>query len=248
MRCKASDGGTWTSRLREMRERLGIPEHDHDDSRRVLQKISSGRLLIHQEALLPDLHRASSPEYSAVRPILERLASGVMRSPEPSAAHKANEVGQRLATIPGVGPVTALTLAIEIDLAAFEFGRHLAAWAGLTPKEPSTGGKQRMGEISRAGNERLRALLVTGATSVIKAGHEAGQQADDRLVAVDTLAQAAQSRGCGTCQQDGPGSMGADDSRGGVPALGHHRPGGCGMTAFRRVTIQGGVKSRNFVT
>jgi transposase len=49
----------------------------------------------------------------------------------------------------------------------FESGRHLAAWAGLTPKERSTGGKQRMGSISRAGNERLRALLVSGATPVI---------------------------------------------------------------------------------
>ncbi len=64
-----------------------------------------------------------------------------------NAAHKANEVSQRLATIPGVGPVTALTLAIEVDPEAFELGRHLAAWAGLTPKEHSTGGKQRMGGI-----------------------------------------------------------------------------------------------------
>src|ERR1700686_3690287 len=82
--------------------------------------------------------------------------------------------GRRLATIPGVGPVTALTLAIEIDPEAFESGRHLAAWAGLTPKEHSTGGKQRMGGISRAGNERLRVLLVTGATSVIKAAMRPG--------------------------------------------------------------------------
>jgi transposase len=86
-----------------------------------------------------------------------------------AAAHKANEVSQRLATIPGVGPLTALTLAIEINPAAFESGRHLAAWVGLTPKEHSTGGKQRMGGISRAGNERLRVLLVIGATSVIRA-------------------------------------------------------------------------------
>jgi len=71
-------------------------------------------------------------------------------------AHKANPVSQRLATIPGVGPITALTLAIEIDAAQFESGRHLAAWAGLTPKEHSTGGKQRLSGISLAGNERLR--------------------------------------------------------------------------------------------
>jgi transposase len=93
-----------------------------------------------------------------------------------NAAHKANEVSQRLATIPGVGPVTALTLANEIDPGAFESGRHLAAWAGLTPKEHSTGGKQRMGGISRAGNERLRVLLVAGATSVINAAMRPGSK------------------------------------------------------------------------
>lgn len=93
-----------------------------------------------------------------------------------TAAHKANEVSERLATIPGVGPITALTLAIEIDPEAFESGRHLAAWAGLTPKEHSTGGKQRMGGISRAGHERLRVLLVAGATSVINAAMRPGSK------------------------------------------------------------------------
>ena len=93
-----------------------------------------------------------------------------------AAAHKANAVSQRLATIPGVGPVTALTLAIEIDPEAFESGRHLAAWAGLTPKDQSTGGKQRLGGISRAGNERLRVLLVAGATSVIQAAMKPGSK------------------------------------------------------------------------
>jgi transposase len=91
-------------------------------------------------------------------------------------AHKANPLSQRLAGIPGVGPITALTLAIEIDPAAFESGRHLAAWAGLTPKQHSTGGKPRMGGISRAGNERLRQLLVLGATSVIKVADKPGNK------------------------------------------------------------------------
>ena len=91
-------------------------------------------------------------------------------------AHKANEVSQRLVTIPGVGPIIALTLAVEIDPAMFESGRHLAAWADLTPKERSTGGKQRMGGISRAGNERLRVLLVSGATSVINAALRPGSR------------------------------------------------------------------------
>jgi len=91
-------------------------------------------------------------------------------------AHKANPVSKRLATIPGIGPVIALTLATEIDPTAFESGRHLAAWAGLTPREHSTGGKQRMGGISRAGNERLRALFVLGATSVIKVAERPGNK------------------------------------------------------------------------
>jgi len=91
-----------------------------------------------------------------------------------NAAHKASELSQRLVTIPGVGPITALTMAVEIDPAMFESGRHLAAWAGLTPKERSTGGKQRMGGISRAGNERLRVLLVSGATSVINVARRPG--------------------------------------------------------------------------
>jgi transposase len=93
-----------------------------------------------------------------------------------TAAHNANPISQRLATIPGVGPVTALTLAVEVDPASFESGRHLAAWAGLTPKEQSTGGKQRMRGISRAGNERLRVLLVSGATSVINAAMKPGSK------------------------------------------------------------------------
>jgi transposase len=93
-----------------------------------------------------------------------------------TSMHKANEVSQRLATIPGVGPITALTMALAIDPKAFESGRHFAAWAGLTPKEHSTGGKQKMGGISRAGNERLRVLLVAGATSVIQAAMKPGSR------------------------------------------------------------------------
>jgi transposase len=100
-----------------------------------------------------------------------------------TAMHKANPLSQRLATIPGVGVIIALTLAIEIDPAAFKSGRHLAAWIGLTPKEHSTAGKQRMGGISRAGNERLRQLLVTGATAVIRFADRPGnKQANEWLL------------------------------------------------------------------
>ena len=84
------------------------------------------------------------------------------------AQHKANPLSDALADIPGVGPITALTLVTEIDPSHFQSGRHLAAWVGLMPKQRSTGGRQTLGDISRAGNGRLRSLLVVGATAVIR--------------------------------------------------------------------------------
>jgi transposase len=90
------------------------------------------------------------------------------------AMHRADALSRLLETIPGVGEIIALSFAMEIDAAAFESGRHLAAWLGLTPKQHSTGGKQRLGGISRAGHERLRALLVSGAMSVIRAAERPG--------------------------------------------------------------------------
>ncbi|MBB2181259.1 IS110 family RNA-guided transposase [Gluconacetobacter tumulicola] len=92
-----------------------------------------------------------------------------------TAQHKANPVTRMLAGIPGIGPIGALTLAARVDPAQFASGRHLAAWIGLTPQEHSTGGRQQMGGISRAGDERLRQLLVLGATSVIR--HVVARQA-----------------------------------------------------------------------
>ena len=87
---------------------------------------------------------------------------------ELAALHKANPVSQLLAEIPGVGPLGAITMALTVEPGNFASARHFAAWLGLTPKEHSTGGKQRMGKISKAGNERLRQLLFVGAMSVIR--------------------------------------------------------------------------------
>jgi transposase len=84
------------------------------------------------------------------------------------ARHKANPDYHRLLKIPGAGPKVAMNFSVRADVAQFKSGRHFAAWLGLVPREHSTGGKQRMGGISRAGNERLRSLLVLGATAVIR--------------------------------------------------------------------------------
>jgi transposase len=91
------------------------------------------------------------------------------------ALHKANPVSQLLAEVPGIGPVTAITLALTVEPQHFASGRHFAAWLGLTPKEHSTGGKQRLGRISKAGHERLRTLLVVGATAVVRHAEPGGK-------------------------------------------------------------------------
>jgi transposase len=85
-----------------------------------------------------------------------------------AAPHEANPVGQRLAAIPGVGPLSAVTFALTVEPEQSESPRHFAAWLGLAAKGHSAGGRQRPGRISEAGNVRLRTLLVTGATAVIR--------------------------------------------------------------------------------
>jgi transposase len=84
-----------------------------------------------------------------------------------AAMHKSNPISQLLTTIPGVGPIAANTFATTIDPTPFTSGRAFAAYLGLTPKDHSSGGKQRLGGISRSGDERLRELLVLGAMSVL---------------------------------------------------------------------------------
>ena len=101
---------------------------------------------------------------------------------ELAALHKANPVSQLLAEIPGVGPLGAITMVLTVEPGNFASARHFAAWLGLTPKEHSTGGKQRMGKISKAGNERLRQLLFVGAMSVIRFAKPGGKSASAWLL------------------------------------------------------------------
>lgn len=85
------------------------------------------------------------------------------------AMHRGNEVSQRLATIEGVGPITASMIVGTIaDPRQFRSGRHFAAWIGLVPKQNSSGGKEKLGRISKMGNRDLRRLLVMGAASRLR--------------------------------------------------------------------------------
>jgi transposase len=85
------------------------------------------------------------------------------------AWHRSCEESRRLEGIPGVGPIVATALVAEVgDWNAFSSGRNLAAWIGLVPKQHSTGGKERLGGISKQGNRYLRWLLIAGAMAVIR--------------------------------------------------------------------------------
>jgi len=79
-----------------------------------------------------------------------------------------DETARRLQTIPGVGPITAsLIVATVVDISQFKSARGFAAWLGLVPRQYSTGGKSRLGRITKAGNREIRRLLVLGATSMV---------------------------------------------------------------------------------
>ena len=85
------------------------------------------------------------------------------------ARHRANELSLRLATIPGVGIITATALVATVaNASAFKSGRHFAAWIGLVPRQNGSGGKMALGGISKEGEPYLRRLLVLGATAVVR--------------------------------------------------------------------------------
>ena len=85
------------------------------------------------------------------------------------AWHRQHEISRRLETIPGIGVITATALAASApDPTLFRSARHFAAWLGLIPKQNSSGGKHRLGHISKMGNRYLRHLLVIGATANLR--------------------------------------------------------------------------------
>jgi transposase len=90
--------------------------------------------------------------------------------------HQASARSRLLDTIPGIGPIiaTAITAAVP-DASAFKSGREFAAWLGLVPRQNSSGGKARLGGISKQGNTYLRRQLIVGAHSVLRWSKEARQ-------------------------------------------------------------------------
>ncbi|ESY03446.1 transposase [Mesorhizobium sp. LNJC399B00] len=114
------------------------------------------------------------------------------------ALAKTDEMARRLMTVRGIGPITASALAASIqDISTFSGSREFAAFLGLTPRQNSSGGKERLGRVSTMGNRHLRKLLVVGAHAVLfhrkRSGDALGNRADRlmetkpfKLVAVTT--------------------------------------------------------------
>ncbi|ESY79945.1 transposase IS110 [Mesorhizobium sp. LNHC220B00] len=83
--------------------------------------------------------------------------------------HRSHELSRRLETIPGIGPITASAIVATVtDASLFKSGRQLAAWLGLVPRQNSSGGKDRLGRISKQGDPYIRRLLVVGAHAVLR--------------------------------------------------------------------------------
>lgn len=114
------------------------------------------------EVALPALE-ALVAQWSALNERVGELDRAIRRQ------HKAEEACQRLATVPGIGPITATALVASLgDARSFKTGRHLAAWLGLTPREHASGLKRRQGAISKRGDAYLRRLLILGAQAWLR--------------------------------------------------------------------------------
>jgi len=161
------------------------------------QGVETPRGLHHALALSARLVDGEVPQVPA---LVQRVVEGLARQiaalqtqlgaieKEILAWHRSSDVSQRLATIPGIGIISATALAASVtDPRQFRSGRELAAWLGLTPLQSSSGGKERMGRISKMGDKYLRRLLVVGMTSLVRRARVSPTSVDPRII--DLLAR-----------------------------------------------------------
>lgn len=114
-------------------------------------------------ALAKDMFAVLGQELTELEPRIAMVEARLL------AWYRSNELSRRLAEVPTIGPIGACLLPIKItDPRAFRSGRMCAAWIGLTAKDHSTAGKQKLGGITRAGDETLRSVLVVGASAHIQ--------------------------------------------------------------------------------
>jgi transposase len=161
------------------------------------------------DARLPEIARAC---VAALGSQLQALKAQILAFDRCIMAwHRSNETSKRLDAIPGVGPALATALVASVaDPKAFRSGRDFSAWIGLVPKQNSSGGKDKLGSISKQGDRYLRSLFTAGALAVIRYAKLHGTKAS--AVAYSVVGAAAHQGCCHrACQQDGPNGLGNDD-------------------------------------
>jgi transposase len=130
-----------------------------DDLIAIVRDPNDGRLPPPARPALEELAHQIGALDARIDPLQEEITSQMHSS----------EAGRRLATIPGVGPIIAgALLAMVPDPSGFRSARHFATWLGFAPRQKSSGGKQRLGSISKQGNRYLRSLLILGAANVLR--------------------------------------------------------------------------------
>jgi transposase len=136
-----------------------------DELLEIIGKDADSRIPLAARSVLKVL----AAQYSAIGAEIASISKSIL------AWHRSCEPSRRLEEIPGIGPIVATALVAEIsDWKAFSSGRGLAAWIGLVPKQHTTGGRDKLGSITKQGNRYLRWLLVNGAMAVIRYAQKHG--------------------------------------------------------------------------
>jgi transposase len=125
------------------------------------------KTITHQQERLPELAR------SILQTIADQLNGTMARIQEIEGRlvrwHRQSRVSRLLATVPGVGIMGASAIAATVtDPSLFRSGREFAAWLGMTPRQNSSGGKERLGRTSKRGNKYIRSLRTAGAVAVLR--------------------------------------------------------------------------------
>src|SRR6202140_5023986 len=138
-----------------------------------------------QDTRLPIDARASIIVLAAQLEAMQTLIGSIEKRIK--MQHRSNETSQRVETIPGIGVLGATAIVATVaDPTVFRSGRDFAAWIGLVPRQDSTGGKQKLGPISKQGDQYLRRILIVGAHSVLR---RARQQPEKYLWLTQLLAR-----------------------------------------------------------
>jgi transposase len=133
----------------------------------IVANASDSRLSLHARASLMVL----AAQLQACQTLIGTLEKRIIRQ------HKSSDKSRRLETVPGIGVIGATAIEATVtDPNAFRSGRDFAAWIGLVPRQDSTGGKQKLGRISKQGDQYLRRILVVGAHAVLRRARQHPQK------------------------------------------------------------------------